>query len=48
MRTLEKFGVDKELGSENIYDHIIPALAAANSIADRNAERRLCASEGHQ
>ena len=48
MRTLEKFGVDKELGSENIYDHIIPALAAANNIADRNAERRLCASEGQQ
>lgn len=48
MHTLEKFGVDKELGSENIYDHIIPALAAANSIADRNAERRLCASKNHQ
>ena len=48
MHTLEKFGVDKELGSENIYDHIIPALAAANNIADRNAERRLCASESQQ
>ena len=35
MHTLEKFGVDKELGKENIYDHIIPALAAANSIAEK-------------
>ena len=35
MHTLEKFGVDKELGRENIYDHIIPALAAANSIAEK-------------
>jgi SulP family sulfate permease len=25
--TLEKFGVDKEIGSENIFPHIIPALA---------------------
>ena len=33
MQTLEKFGVDKELGRENIYDNIIPALAAANDIA---------------
>ncbi len=40
MHTLEKFGVDKELGRENIYDHIIPALAAANSIADNNKESR--------
>ena len=34
MHTLEKFGIDAELGRDNIYDHIIPALAAANSIAD--------------
>lgn len=34
MHTLEKFGVDQELGRDNIYNHIIPALAAANSIAD--------------
>lgn len=35
MHTLEKFGVDKEVGKEYIFDHIIPALAEANSIADR-------------
>ncbi len=34
MRTLEKFGVDSELGRENIYDHIVPALAAANAYAE--------------
>ncbi len=34
MHTLEKFGVDRELGRENIYDHIVPALAAANAYAE--------------
>ncbi len=34
MQTLEKFDVDKELGLENIYDYIVPALDAANKIAD--------------
>ena len=38
MHTLEKFGVDKELGRENIYDNIIPALAAANQIARAKAK----------
>lgn len=40
MHTLEKFGVDKELGSENIFNHIIPALAAANSLADNQLRKR--------
>lgn len=34
MHTLHKFGVDKELGKENIYNNIIPALKAANAYAD--------------
>lgn len=40
MRTLKKFGVDKELGRDNIFDHIIPALAYANSIADHESEKQ--------
>ena len=31
--TLVKFGVDKEIGSENIFPHIVPALAKAKEIA---------------
>lgn len=34
LSTLERFGVDKEVGKENIFDNIVPALAAANKIAD--------------
>ena len=34
--SLMKFGVDKEIGEENIFPHIIPALAKANDIADKN------------
>ncbi len=30
--SLEKFGVDKEIGTENIFPHIIPALAKANEL----------------
>ena len=30
--TLEKFGVDKEIGAENIFPHIIPALAKASQL----------------
>ncbi len=30
--TLVKFGVDKEIGAENIFSHIIPALAKANEL----------------
>jgi SulP family sulfate permease len=30
--TLEKFGVDKEIGSENIFPHIVPALQKANEL----------------
>lgn len=40
MHTLEKFGVDKELGNENIFNHIIPALAAANSLADNQLRKK--------
>ena len=30
--SLEKFGVDKEIGAENIFPHIIPALAKAEEL----------------
>ena len=30
--SLEKFGVDKEIGAENIFPHIVPALAQAKEI----------------
>jgi len=30
--SLEKFGVDKEIGAENIFPHIIPALAKATEL----------------
>lgn len=30
--SLEKFGVDKEVGTENIFPHIVPALARATEI----------------
>jgi hypothetical protein len=33
--SLEKFGVDKEIGSENIFPHIIPALARATELAKK-------------
>lgn len=35
MSTLEKFGIDKELGREHIFDNIVPALAYANDLADK-------------
>ena len=35
MSTLEKFGLDKELGREHIFDNIVPALAYANDLADK-------------
>jgi hypothetical protein len=28
-----KFGVDKEIGSENIFPHIVPALEKASELA---------------
>lgn len=31
--SLEKFGVDKEIGAENIFPHIVPALAKATVLA---------------
>jgi SulP family sulfate permease len=33
--SLEKFGVDKEIGEENIFPHIIPALAKATELAEK-------------
>ena len=47
MHTLSRFGLDKELGSDNIFDNIVPALQYANSIADaaqaakRNAKTKV-------
>jgi len=38
MQTLVRFGLDKEIGRENIFDNIVPALSYANRIAD---ERRV-------
>ncbi len=35
MSTLEKFGIDKELGREHIFDNIVPALAYANDLVDK-------------
>ena len=35
LATLEKFGVDKEIGAENIFPHIVPALAKAKELAGR-------------
>ena len=32
--TLEKFGVDKELGADHIFPHIIPALEKAKELAE--------------
>ena len=32
--TLVKFGVDKEIGAENIFPHIVPALAKARELAE--------------
>ena len=32
LATLDKFGVDKEIGAENIFPHIIPALAKASQL----------------
>jgi hypothetical protein len=31
--SLVKFGVDKEIGSENIFPHIVPALEKASELA---------------
>ena len=31
--TLVKFGVDKEIGADNIFPHIVPALAKAKELA---------------
>jgi hypothetical protein len=31
--TLKKFGVDEEIGNDNIFPHIIPALERATELA---------------
>ncbi len=36
LSTLERFGLDKEIGKENIFDNIVPALEYANKLADSN------------
>jgi SulP family sulfate permease len=33
--TLKKFGVDGEIGNENIFPHIVPALERANELAGK-------------
>jgi len=33
--TLERYGLAQEIGREYIFDHIVPALAKANEIADK-------------
>lgn len=45
MATLVKFGVDRELGSENIFDNIVPALKSANEYADSRAAGQTAANE---
>jgi SulP family sulfate permease len=34
LATLQKFGVDQEIGAENIFPHIVPALAKAKELAE--------------
>ena len=31
---VEKFGVDKEIGADNIFPHIVPALAKAKELSE--------------
>jgi SulP family sulfate permease len=33
--TLKKFGVDEEIGKENIFPHIVPALARATELSEK-------------
>ena len=33
--TLKKFGVDEEIGKENIFPHIVPALARASELSEK-------------
>ena len=39
MATLSRFGLDKEIGDEFIFDNIIPALNYANSMVDAQGEQ---------
>jgi SulP family sulfate permease len=36
LATLHKFGVDKEIGEEFIFPHIIPAIEKANEIVNKS------------
>jgi len=36
LKTLKRFKLDKEIGRENIFDNIVPALEFANKFADEN------------
>jgi SulP family sulfate permease len=33
--TLKKFGVDEEIGKENIFPHIVPALERASELSEK-------------
>jgi SulP family sulfate permease len=35
LHSLEKFGVDKEIGAENIFPHIVPALKKATELVEK-------------
>ena len=34
LASLQKFGVDQEIGADNIFPHIVPALEKANQLAE--------------
>lgn len=40
MNTLVRFGIDKEIGKENIFDNIVPALNYANNLVDKMHQNR--------
>lgn len=40
MNTLVRFGIDKEIGKENIFDNIVPALNYANNLIDKMHQNR--------
>lgn len=40
MNTLVRFGIDKEIGKENIFDNIVPALNYANNLVDNMHQNR--------
>jgi SulP family sulfate permease len=34
LASLQKFGVDQEIGADNIFPHIVPALKKADQLAE--------------